>query len=101
TVPDHVERFVLEYREILHVAADEADLDPLPFGQVADGFQLGRRDVEDRRVRAEFGEDNRIPTTARRQAEDAGALQLHAFQTCTRIHEAPYAALVLGGRPKG
>src|SRR6267143_1838340 len=65
--------------------------------RVADRLELGRRDVEDRRLGTELGEDDGIPTAPRRQAEDAGTVQLHAFQARARIQEAAHAGLGLGG----
>src|SRR2546427_64256 len=101
TMPDDVEGVVLEDGEILHVAANQPDLDALSGREVTDGLQLGRGDVEDGRLRAELGKDDGIPTTSRRQAEDAGAVQLYAFQTATRVHEAAHPCPRLGRSAEG
>src|SRR5438552_324236 len=91
-VLDDVERSVLERGKVAHVAVDETQLRPAVASQRANGRELTPGDVEQRRGRAELGEEDRVPSAAAGERQHALAVEVDPAKPATRqlVEETPF-----------
>ena len=87
--------------EVAHVATDVVDLGPAPARERAHGRELPRRDVEERRVRAELGKEDGVPAAPAGEREHALAVERRVAEAAARdlVEETPFAGAVSRRRP--
>ena len=100
---DDVELAAAERSEVAHVATHVGERGPAAAREPPDRLELPRADVEERRVGAELGEEDRVPSAAAGERQHALSLERHAPQRVVRelVEEAALAQLVAWRRPLG
>src|SRR5437867_7234847 len=81
---DDVEFAGAESTQVAHVGAQVVELGPAAPRETAHRRELALGDVDERRGRAELGEEDRVPAPAAGQREHAPPLELDVFERAVR-----------------
>src|SRR6185295_4906603 len=98
-----VELFVIERREIAHVALHETKLRPAFSRESAHRRELALRDVEERRGGAQLREEDGVPSAATGEGQHALSVELDAAEPSARqiVEKTPLTASVARGSADG